>query len=158
MASLALLEYPNGRCHATVLDWTLAEEAEFELYGRRRHALGLAVDWQIGNQVTDRHTPRPIRCRSLGKTARSEWPCVGLGIWTGVIVLRPPDAPAFLLEDSQAQALVDALWLSEVGKGRITLAAAITYEMRRTDLDRRGIDLDPAQAMLVSEALRSLSA
>ena len=75
-----------------------------------------------------------------------------------MIVLRPPDAPAFLLEDSQAQALVDALWLSEVGKGRITLAAAITYEMRRTDLDRQGIDLDPAQATLVSEALRSLSA
>jgi hypothetical protein len=67
MASLVLLEYPNGRRHATVLDGTLNKGAEFELYGRRWHALGPVVDSQIRNHVTDPHTPRPILCRSLGR-------------------------------------------------------------------------------------------
>jgi hypothetical protein len=67
MASLVLLEYPNGRRHATVLDWTVADGAEFELYGRRWRAFGPAVDPQIRNQVRE-DTPRPMLCKSIGKS------------------------------------------------------------------------------------------
>jgi hypothetical protein len=63
MASLVLLEYPNGRRHATVLEGTLETGAEFELYGRRWHALGPVVDWQTRNQP--KTEPQPILCKSL---------------------------------------------------------------------------------------------
>lgn len=66
-----VLEYPNGRRHATLLDGDLRAGTEFELYGRRWHAVGPVVDWQTRNRPKDDRGP--ILCTSLGKVG--EPPC-----------------------------------------------------------------------------------
>lgn len=65
MASGVVLEYPNGRTIARVVEFDLEPGMEFELYGRRWHALGPVVDWRTRKQPKTREA-QPLLCKSLG--------------------------------------------------------------------------------------------
>jgi hypothetical protein len=63
------LEYPNGRTVAVSLDRDVKPGMEFELYGRRWHALGPLQSYQSRNLPV---AERRILCTSLGKVAQAK--------------------------------------------------------------------------------------
>ena len=69
MGSEIVLEYPNGRTVPMVVDVDIAPGSEFELYGRRWHALGPVIDWR-SDRFRNKDAAKPILCKSLGRIGK----------------------------------------------------------------------------------------